>query len=252
MCWISPEAFSAKNMSGSHGVVGKSGGAWMMLSQVIWTGVFHRSFDWFPKKNLQNWKTMGKKLHVFSCGMKLSSAKVRSWVMERVVYMKLKLKEIRWRSDKWKVHEYIINVFCFSIQSKNGDFWNCFVGELFLCQNKRNSTTLHGAFTVKTLGLKIQLTKCTLLSSSLPFLVYIVVPFAFCLSTNLRKLHFLKQVSWLSNSSHPAAKWWVMIPPKACCKWCRRRSKTPLRKQNSRFFEGINIKLSAKRLTLDT
>lgn len=44
MCWISPEAFSAKIMSGSHGVV-KDGGAWMMLSQVIWTGVFHCSVD---------------------------------------------------------------------------------------------------------------------------------------------------------------------------------------------------------------
>jgi len=34
-----------KHVGKSWGVAGKSWGAWMMLSQAIWTSVFHRSFD---------------------------------------------------------------------------------------------------------------------------------------------------------------------------------------------------------------
>ena len=141
--------------------------------------------------------------------------------------------------------------FIFSIQSKNGDFWNCFVGELFLCQNKETINFTRGVY-CKDRGTQSSINQ-VYFAKFITFLPCLVVPFPLCLFTNYRTLHSLKQVSWLSNSSHPAAKWWVMIPPKACCKWCRRRSKTPKKNlKHSRCFEGMNMKLSAKRLTLDT
>ncbi len=41
--------------------------------------------------------------------------------------------------------------------------------------------------------------------------------------TNFESFNPWSQVSWLSNLSRPAVKWWVTIPPKACCRSCRCR-----------------------------